>query len=299
MNGKQNKQGFQAGFTLIEMLVVVSIIAIMISLVMPAGSSMIQSHRMSSAQNLIKTALTQAQAYAAKERKYAGIRFQLDGGGQQHLILVESKQIVITDSNGRGVPYNNYNVMDLYVPVDNVLPMMMPTGTLVLNANYEDIDLPLSQDGIIEDFELDAAATFVVLFNPSGQLVKKPAQCGPRVVDPGIPVAQLTYDAYANQLDLVIAGFFIPPPSEGLPLPGDEIILPTALKYSQTGLLLYKQNELETLNPVERFEYIFNPADPPDGVDNDGNGRVDDYFNKVQPLMINVYTGKLIGQEDF
>ena len=62
---------------------------------------------MSSAKNLIKSALAQAQAYAATHQKYAGIRFQVAGdfqviggkvsfhynawkAGKQYLVLIES-----------------------------------------------------------------------------------------------------------------------------------------------------------------------------------------------------------------
>ena len=275
MNGKQKQAGFEAGFTLIEMLVVVGIIAIMVSLVMPAGSSMIQSHRKSSAQNLIKTSLAQAQAYAAKERKYAGIRFQLAGGGRQYLILVEAKRVVITDGNSYGA-WNFYDLMDLYVPVDNVQPTAMPTGTVVLNASELDFDIDANTE--VEDWELEGATTFCVIFSPSGQLVKKPAQCGPRV-DP--TVTQLEYLAYANLDDKIFVGTEIMPPREGLPLSGDLICLnnsPRPVKYSQTGLLLFQLKELEEMDPVERYDYI-----------------MDSLVSKA--LMINVYTGKLIEQE--
>lgn len=276
MNGKQKQAGFEAGFTLIEMLVVVGIIAIMVSLVMPAGSSMIQSHRKSSAKNLIKTSLAQAQAYAAKERKYAGIRFQLDASGRQYLILVEAKRIVI--SNGSVIPgaWDFYDLMDLYVPVDNVQPTAMPTGTVVLNASELDFDIDANTE--VEDWELEDATTFCVIFSPSGQLVKKPAQCGPRV-DP--TVTQLEYLVYANLDDTIFVGTEIMPPREGLPLSGDLICLnnsPRSVKYSQTGLLLFQLKELEEMSPIERYDYI-----------------MDSLVSKA--LMINVYTGKLIEQE--
>ena len=299
------KRRCQTGFTLIEMLVAISIIAIMISLIVPATNSMLRSHRKASAKNLIRTALAQAQAYAVKERKYAGLRFQPDGDGRQYLVLVEAKRVVITDGES-AIPgaWDYYDLMDLYVPVDNVLPVALPVGIVVLNASYIYIDLEdpyieLTQDEIIVDFELDSAATFCILYSPSGQLVKKQAQCGPRTDSTSF---QLEYGQYANLNDTIFVGHGIAPPSEGLPLPGDLICLnnlPRPVKDSQTGLLLYERTILGELNPEDRFYYIFNvdELEGNTGEDDDENGKVDDYFNQVQPAKINVYTGKLIEEE--
>lgn len=283
MNGKQNKQGFQAGFTLIEMLVVISIIAIMISLVMPAGSSMIQSHRMSSAKNLIKTALAQAQAYATKERKYAGLRFQQDGDGRQYMILVESKNITIIDGSNYGA-WNNYQLMNLYTPVDNVLPMALPVGIAALPTFSDPIEIDWNGDVLLDPDELAEATTFCILFGPSGQLIMKPAQCGPRISPADYPGYAIYYKDYIyGEGDSIFENDPTQVPAEGLPLPGDEITLynennPATFlpESSQSGVYVYEREKLEELPEEERMDYI---------------------FYKLKPMRLNIYTGKLIEQE--
>jgi prepilin-type N-terminal cleavage/methylation domain-containing protein len=269
------KRRYKTGFTLIEMLIVVGIIAIMISLVMPSTNSLIQSNRETSAKNLVRSSLMQAQAYAAKERKYAGIRFQLDGAGRQYMILVESTRIQLRNFYGIGV---HHPLMTLYTPVDNAQPTAMPTGNVIIN--YPDIDLDDNTE--IEDWELKDATRFCVLFSPSGQLVKKPAQCGPRIASADYPGYEILYSDYTTiEGDGIFENDQSKVPSEGLPLFGDIPIDPTDLtqvKTSQTSLLLFQLKKLEEMDPVERYDYIMGSPES-------------------KPLMINVYTGKLIEEE--
>ncbi|MBN1844737.1 MAG: prepilin-type N-terminal cleavage/methylation domain-containing protein, partial [Sedimentisphaerales bacterium] len=110
-------------FTLVEMLVVILIVAIMISLIVPASNAFVYSYKASSAQNLVRSALAQAQAYAAKERRYAGIRFQYDAEGWEHgrqyLILIERTPAVDNEQ---------------YQAVPNVTPVSLPAGMGALSG---------------------------------------------------------------------------------------------------------------------------------------------------------------------
>ena len=120
-----------SAFTLIEILVVVGIVAILLALVAPNLGSMVQSQRMASAANLIKTALAQAQAHAAKNQKYTGVRFQykynyfVDSGtwemDRQYLVLIE---------------HNNSNT---YNAILNAKPIPLPTGigVIPLEAGFD------------------------------------------------------------------------------------------------------------------------------------------------------------------
>lgn len=290
MNAKPNKQRNRAGFTLVEILVVVAIIAIMISLTVPATSTMVRSYRQASAKSLVRSAMAQAQAYAVKERKYAGLRFQKDGSGQQYIILVENKAITLDN-----VPFyggDPYPLKNLYAPVDNVRPITLPVGIEVMPAYREpwEIDFlpdngdgkvwPGDGDGIIDYTELAAATTFCVLFDPSGQLVRKPAQCGPRLLPAeDYPGMVIDYNEYINNAydDTVFANNQSVLPSEGLPLPGDVIQLGfTGVKLSQSGVYMYENNTLERIPANERLWYI---------------------STKLEPMLINIYTGEFLENE--
>jgi len=174
----------QSGFTLIEMLVVVGIMAIMMALVVPNTGGLIQSHRMSSAQNLVRSALAQAQAYAAAHQKYAGIRFQRDRKGTQYLVLIEKMDKIDPDD---------------YVAVPNAKPVPLPTGIFALSGVVDIYDggsgssnpnqLMASRNVYLQDYDeragngracLENATTFGLVFSPSGQLVVKSVEVVPR-----------------------------------------------------------------------------------------------------------------------
>ena len=67
----------QSGLTLTEMVVVIAIIALLVGFGVPAGRTFINSFETESGtRSMISAALASARAVAAREQKYAGIRFQ-------------------------------------------------------------------------------------------------------------------------------------------------------------------------------------------------------------------------------
>ncbi|MCF7958968.1 MAG: prepilin-type N-terminal cleavage/methylation domain-containing protein, partial [Phycisphaerae bacterium] len=125
------------GFSLIEMLIVLVIMSIMMAVGMVSAPNLIRSQKTSSARNMIRSSLTQAQAYAARNHCNAGIRFQQSLDGRQYLVLVESRPILVPDQG-------NYNMSQRYTPVPNAKPSPMPEGMAVL------------RDDIVDDTYLDS-----------------------------------------------------------------------------------------------------------------------------------------------
>jgi len=167
------------GFTLVEMLVVVAIVGLLTALTVPNVPGMIRSHKMSAARNLIKSALGQAQAHAAKYQKYAGVRFQFDRDGwekgQQYLVLIEKHP---DPSNANG-----------FVAVPNAKPVALPAGTAVISLEVDNPPIFLGANynqylddsyvgllpglGVIDLSNIMGATTFSIIFSPTGQMVVK------------------------------------------------------------------------------------------------------------------------------
>ena len=172
----------QFGFTLVEMLVVVAVVAIMIGVAVLNAGDLLRSQRSTSAKNLIRSSLAQAQAYAQANRIYAGLRFQFDRNGwqtgRQYMVLIEKV----------GVDHE-------FNPIPNSKPLALPKNIGVIN-------LPIDLQGFTEDEWLDdnysssvgmeGSATFSVIFSPTGQLVVKDVELLQRFT--GDPVVSLEAD---------------------------------------------------------------------------------------------------------
>lgn len=273
----------QSGFTLIEMLVVVAIIAVLAALSLPNTMGIIRSHRAAATKNLIKNALAQAQAHAAVTQKYAGVRFQQSASGRQYIVLIESNSNVkIIDAKSFGANWEPYQLIDRFVAVDNAKATAMPTGFVAM------------QGDIIDDFDLDnnaklwEKATFSIIFSPTGQLVTKRCQCLPRLApnDHLIPQA-----VYASEDD----GIFCAPADaaeEGPPLARDEIT--DAWTYDVFGDLMVEFS----MGGMYLCEW-----DPLDKEEIPIGARWSGYLNRyrsekrVEYVLINIYTGTIIKEE--
>ena len=92
---RKNKR--HAGFTLIELIAVISIVVLVTAMVMPIVPRMLKSNREGAARDLIRGFLTLARAHAAQTQKYAGVRFQQSAKGVQYMVLIENYYANTTD----------------------------------------------------------------------------------------------------------------------------------------------------------------------------------------------------------
>lgn len=262
------RRRFEAGFTLIEMLVVVSIIAIMISLTVPAINSMVQSQRQTSAKNLIRSALAQAQAYAVKERKYAGLRFQFDADGWE-----TGKQYIVLIEKVPGVYTNEYRA------VENVKPTALPEGMGFISGAVDLWPFNERNDYLDDDetstygwpFTLNGATTFSIIFSPSGQLVTKEVEIHERNINDTTfgtesdaslqpPIVLLSFDIY---WDINTEDYSI-----GSPWCQSED--------SATSFYIFEKSKMADVPAEERYTQ---------------------YLSSIRPEFISIYTGKLIEEE--
>ena len=116
----RNKQK-QSGISLTEILVVISIIAIMMSVSVPAAKKLIESFESGTGtRQLINAALSNARAIAVRNQTYAGVRFQQDTNGNTYLIFI------VHDKEATGFANGFRAVMGrkpMKLPEDVIVPM--------------------------------------------------------------------------------------------------------------------------------------------------------------------------------
>lgn len=158
----------QSGLTLPELAVVIATIALLVGLGFPAIRALLNSFEtQSGARTLISTALASARAIAAKDQRYAGIRFQQDSDGNQYMIFIVHEE-----------PSKMGNLTIGFKVVEGVKPIKLPEKAGVMDLMYNPDLLNPPGDGIIDsDAEIDNVnvltdtMTFSIIFSPSGKLV--------------------------------------------------------------------------------------------------------------------------------
>ncbi len=172
----------QPGLTLTEMTVVIAVIALLVSLGLPAVRALFSSFESdSAATSMISAALSSARAIAAKNQRYAGIRFQKAGLAQN---MLESPQYMIFIIQDMDILAYGFRAVPGLKPIKlpesiEVIDMTLVTGRNSINppnsteVRLDDPTLTDQQrDNLIdEERELTDITTFSIIFSPSGKLV--------------------------------------------------------------------------------------------------------------------------------
>lgn len=187
---------FNQAFTLVEMMTVVAIAVLLMAVALPSVPGMVRSSKMSNAKNLIKTALTQAQSYAIRNGKNAGIRFQKAANGKTYLVLVENQRSYdwcdMSLSIGSRVKLKG-NFSNRYVAIPNAQPKALPDGVAVISfSQFFEALSDVDKNNYLQDFascndtiiagggSLENYQTFTIIFSASGQMVSRYVQVQPR-----------------------------------------------------------------------------------------------------------------------
>ena len=287
------------GFSLTEMIVVVSIIALLASLGLPAIRSLKKSFESGSGANsIINAALSSARALAAKEQRYAGIRFELDFHDNQYMIFI------IHDPENTGLS-NGFRALEGQKPIKlpddvRVIDMMCRVST---NPETLRDDNLLVDSSIGAEF-LDArefseskenypdnqksavirdTSCFSVLFSPSGKLILHPVRVRNRdgIYKPDNSIStKVSMDDIFNSPENIIkfnVGMFMQDDdwdgyTSGRGSLGTEL--------SRNSFFIYEKTYFDKL-----IQYSLKSGE---------DKRTIDYLRSLKPVYINQYTGTLI-----
>ncbi|MCK5269169.1 MAG: prepilin-type N-terminal cleavage/methylation domain-containing protein [Sedimentisphaerales bacterium] len=270
-----NEKKQQSGFTLIEMLVVVAIIAVLAALSLPNTMGIIRSHRAAATKNLIRNALAQAQAHAAVTQKYAGVRFQFTKdqwqNNRQYLVLIENEPGLVPAVGG--IPVRRS--YDRFVAIRNAKAAALPVGMGVISQAAS------GSVGILDDYGVDSVrgeTTFSIIFSPMGQLVTKDVYLRPKddFDAAGLPI--FSDDAIVNTQSDVDNGIGL------LYCDDDGSVECRWGESSALGLYIFDADKLMSI----------------DGLNMNDIQKAEEraiYIQSLEPILINIYTGTIIKEE--
>ncbi|MFB0524028.1 MAG: Tfp pilus assembly protein FimT/FimU, partial [Phycisphaerae bacterium] len=172
----------QSGLTLMEMTVVIVTIVLLFGLGLPAVRALLASFEsQSSTTSMISAALASARALAAKNQRYAGIRFQKTSQTQELLEAAQYMIFIMQDPDMmaygfRAVPGLKPIKLPDSVTVSDLTIVTKRNSINPINSVQVRLDDPALSDQqrdnlIDEDRELTDTTTFSIIFSPSGKLV--------------------------------------------------------------------------------------------------------------------------------
>ncbi len=162
----KNSVAKRKGVTLTEMMVVVAIAALMLGLTIPATNMLLNSFESESgAKSIISAAMASARAIAAKEQRYAGIRFQKRYDPNNPDPLNESQYIIFIIYD-----HDLTKLENGFRAADGIQPIKLPDSIGVMDLCVDD-RLINNNVQINEPNEVNDTTTFSIIFSPSGKLV--------------------------------------------------------------------------------------------------------------------------------
>ncbi len=171
----------QSGITLTEMVIVIAVISMLVAFGLPALNLFIESFESNTGgKSMVSGALSCARAIAAKEQRYAGVRFQKDLAGNQYMVFI------VHDYGKTGLS-PGFRAVEGLEPVK--LPERLCMMDLVVRTNHgitstgaQDIldeplrevyldDAPVNLGPDQKNKHITDTSTFSIVFSPSGKLV--------------------------------------------------------------------------------------------------------------------------------
>jgi type II secretory pathway pseudopilin PulG len=203
----------QKGLTLTEMAVVIGIAALMVALTIPAANMLFNSFEsQSGAKSIINAALASARAIAAKEHRYAGIRFQKRYDPNNPYPLTAPQYIIFIIQDPAILAYG-------FKAIEGIQPIKLPDSIGVMDLTlvqrtYSGYVLtainenPVNNNLLIDQqVEINETTTFSIIFSPSGKLLIHQVQVRNKDGFPDTATnTSLSYDDIFNKKGRVDAG---------------------------------------------------------------------------------------------
>ena len=158
----------QAGITLTEMTVVIAVVAMLFGLALPTARVLINSFEsQAGTKAMIEAAFASARAMAAKEQRYAGVRFQkvYHPGGPTK---AEQYMIFIVNEEPRKI--GNLIRRTGFRAVEGVAPIKLAGSVGVMDLMLRTDGIKPADVDIDEDVELRDTSAFSIVFSPGGKL---------------------------------------------------------------------------------------------------------------------------------
>lgn len=269
----------QSGISLMEMTVVLAVISLLVGLSLPGIRAFYNSFESrGGARSVISAAMASARAIAAKEQRYAGIRFQ----------KIYDRDAVEPNDPLTAPQYMIFIIQDPNImaygfrAVKGIKPIKLPdsVGVMDLKLGVESNRDILSDEDIFEEKQVRDTTTFSIIFSPSGKLVVHEVQVrnkdGQRDTISNLP--NTSNDKIFNKKDKVDAGeamFYQDDYYGVLNNPYGDLGL--GPEYSRREFIIYDSRE---------FKQAYEKGE-----------AYTEYLSRLVPIYINAYTGAMISTD--
>lgn len=271
------------GLTLTEMVVVIAIISLLVGLGLPAIRVFRNSFESrGGGKSMISAALSTARAIAAKEQRYAGIRFQQNLAGNQYMVfIVHDFERTGLNPGFRAVEGlkpiklpESVGVMDLMVRINHGTRWTdaEDLSEQPLRVSYLDDTNPRNFGPDQKNRFITDTSSFSIVFSPSGKLIMRAVRVRNRdgIYQPNNGTSnKVSMDSIFNSPDNIInygVGMFVQ---------DDYAELGLGAELGRNRFAIYNKTQFDKLNATGRFNYL----------------------NSLELIYINPYTGTIISAD--
>jgi prepilin-type N-terminal cleavage/methylation domain-containing protein len=158
----------KTGFTLVELMVVIALIALLAGATIPSMISVFTAGADSQAVNLLSAQLTAARALAMREGKYAAVHVQM-GSKYDGTTWIRLNKCYI------GLMLED-PLKHVFYPISGYADIQPVPGTMAFGQMDGYVAAADTYGGITDEANLRAFATFDIVFSPSGSLALQKVQ---------------------------------------------------------------------------------------------------------------------------